>query len=110
MTLEDVEFALQHYNSLPNWSLLPGSENIVKRDQSLAEWLAQQSDPALMRDRAILPDVDLGLQNFRSFYEARRQLLVTKISQRLGVGVAPALAENDEPEAATLVTGEAVEI
>ena len=62
MTLEDVEFALQHYNSLPNLSLLPGSENIVKRDQPLAEWLAQQSNPALMRNLAILPDVDLGLK------------------------------------------------
>ena len=106
MTLDEVEFALEHYNYLPNLALLPGIENIIKSDQPLANWLAQQPHPLLTRSFAILPDVNLDLATFRAFYEARRQMLVTELVLRLGGSVKLALAEANLPDLEELVTGE----
>ena len=104
MSTEDAEFALQHYNDLPNLSLLPGSENLIKSDQALADWLAQQSNPAYTRSVALLPDCDLSLTNFREFYEARTHLLIASLARSLGVVESTAMVDA-EPIGEALVTG-----
>jgi len=109
MSADDVAFALTCFNNLPNLSLLPGTDNISKTDRPLADWLAKHPSPAVAQTLALLPQgADLTLTYFRTFYEARRQLLTSELRKRLGV--TPALAQEPALTADELITGEAVEV
>lgn len=103
---EDVQFCIDHCDGLPNLHLLEGLANIRKTDSPLRAWL---SDPRNdhWRQRSLIPDTDLGMENFRRFYEERRTLLLRALREELGFLATSdqAAAEEDED----LVTGEAVE-
>ena len=103
---EDVQFCLDHFDGLPNLHLLEGLANIRKTDSPLKEWL---SDPRNddWRQRSLIPDTDLGIENFRTFYEERRTLLLRALRDELGFLATSDQAAAEEEE--DLVTGEAVE-
>lgn len=102
---EDVEFAMETFNTLPNLHLLPDARNVSKQDQPLAQWLPAQPDLALLRSLSLIPAVDLELRSYRAFYDARRRLLSAALRERLGMA-APAAA----PHSTDLITGQAADL
>jgi hypothetical protein len=89
--------------------LLPGDENQSKTDKPLVKWLENHTNPDLIRSLSLIPDTDLSLKNFRTFYEAREQMLIEALKTKLGT-ITATLTEDDELEAEELMTGEVVEI
>jgi hypothetical protein len=104
MSSEDVQFALDHYNDLPNLQLLTDPDNLAKTNKPFAEWLGKHPNPTMMRSISLVPDVDLSLRNFRGFYEARKQLLIAALKEKLGTQLSQAAGiplEQDEPIGST---------
>lgn len=81
---DDVSFALGGYNLLPNLQLLPGTVNEAKKAKPFAAWLDAQQDPGWHKAFSFIPEVDLGLQNFRQFYGARQKILVRELKAQIG--------------------------
>jgi hypothetical protein len=98
LTPAEVEWARQHWNHLPNLSLLPDSLVGGQHTTPLKEWLDHQGNPTQARRIALIPNADLTLGSFPAFYEARRQLLISELRQRLGV-VSAGVPVNDRDEA-----------
>lgn len=97
MGKDQIEWSRERWNRLPNLAILPDTIIGNQPNASLADWLAHHEQPDLARRLALLPEVDLSLGNFQAFYEARRQLLIAELRQRLGVAVAgPAPTSSDE--------------
>ena len=74
---------------LPNLQLLQGHENLRKRATLPADWLRNFDTDEARRDYArthLLGDVPARLDDFESFYEARRQRLKERILVLLGGG------------------------
>lgn len=103
---DDIQFCLDHYDGLPNLHLLEGLANVRKTDSPLEDWL---SDPRNdhWKQRSMIPNVGLGISNFREFYEERRTLLLRALKRELGYLTMfdQDVAEEDED----LVTGEVTE-
>ncbi|MCI6217008.1 MAG: DUF262 domain-containing protein [Helicobacter sp.] len=74
-----------YYDSLPNLQMLDANENMSKNDMSLQEWVEKQcsNDKKGFLERHLIPDVDLSLENFNDFCEARKDLLVQKLKSIL---------------------------
>lgn len=70
------------YNSILNLQMLDANENESKNAKPLAEWVDEQTSGG-NRERFLedhlIPDVDLSLENFASFIENRKTLLVSKL-------------------------------
>ncbi len=81
---DGVRLALGRYNMLPNLQLLPGPVNLEKRAKPFAAWLDKQEDPGWHKSLSFIPDVDLELQNFHRFYEARQKILVRELKAKIG--------------------------
>ena len=85
---DDIAFALDHVNNLPNLQLLEGIPNQEKSDLPLDDWLkkAYPEAPAraAFKERNYIPDVPATPANFREFYEARRQLMLNRLQDILG--------------------------
>lgn len=105
MTFEGVEYDIDHlhpqalwykelcsleiYNSLPNLQLLPKKYNISKSDKPLEQWVQERVGKMnisreMFLHSSLIPDVDLSIQNFPAFFEARKQLLIEKLKEILG--------------------------
>ena len=65
--------------------MLDANENMSKNDMSLQEWVEKQcsNDKKGFLERHLIPDVDLSLENFNDFCEARKDLLVQKLKSIL---------------------------
>jgi hypothetical protein len=85
MAEDAVEFALSHYNGLPNLQLLLGPLNEAKGNTPFELWLGNQKDPELFKSQSDIPDCSLSLKDFRDFYEKRAALLQQKLSGILNV-------------------------
>ena len=85
---EDVAFALEHVNDLPNLQLLEGIPNQEKSDLPLDGWLKKAfPDPsaqAAFKERNYIPDVPATPECFREFYAARRLLMLNRLQDVLG--------------------------
>ena len=103
---EDIQFCLERVDGLPNLHLLEGLANIRKTDSPLEDWLSDPKNDH-WRKRSLIPDTDLGIQNFRTFYEERRKLLLQALREELGFLTTSDQGEAEEEE--DLDTGEAVE-
>ena len=90
MSPEDVQFALEHYNDLPNLQLLTDPDNIAKSNKPLAEWLGKHTNQTMMRSISLIPDVNASLANFREFYETRKQMLIIALKEKLGTQISQA--------------------
>lgn len=98
---DGVEFALEGYNLLPNLQLLPGTVNEAKKAKPFATWLEEQQDPDWHKAFSFIPAVDLRLQNFHQFYEARQRVLVRELKAKIGFVETARSAEDSEAEVLT---------
>lgn len=104
MSDEDLKFAMERNDYLPNLQLLTDAGNESKKNKPLEGWLSGEKNADYYRTTNLIPGVDLSLKSFRDFYQARRALLIQELKKRLGAGTAA--AEPDEPVSADeLVTG-----
>ena len=72
------------YDALPNLQLLDANENMAKNDKSLEEWVeveCRNKDKSKFLKDHLIPDVDLSLDNFNEFFEARKELLISKLKE-----------------------------
>ena len=70
------------YNSILNLEMLDANENESKNDKPLKQWVAEEtknSDRQAFLKNHLIPDVDLSLNKFNEFIEARKALLVSKL-------------------------------
>ena len=85
----DVEYIIRHArDGLANLQLLPGPENIGKNEQLPLMWAGEKyPDPRALRgylEQNDMLDLPEGLDGFRTFFEARRERLRTRLVSVLG--------------------------
>jgi hypothetical protein len=79
----------ERYDRIPNLQLLQGVPNQEKSNKPFVDWLKEQypledERRAYMRQHDI-PDVDPSMGNFLNFYEARRELMATRLREIVGL-------------------------
>jgi len=76
---EKLSLFMEKYNSLANLQLLEGIPNQEKAAKHFDQWLLDQypndSDRKAYMERHYIPNIDLSLNNFNVFFEAREKLL-----------------------------------
>ena len=78
--------AFEVYDSLPNLQMYDANKNMSKNDKSLEQWVQEScgNDRKGFLERHLIPDnMDLSLENFDDFYEARKALLIEKLKEIL---------------------------
>ena len=85
---EDLDFFLEHFNTLANLQLLPGVINQEKQDADFKEWVNKnypdvESRSAYLRKHYLPEGVDLDLKNFKAFIEGRQRLIKDQLKQIL---------------------------
>jgi uncharacterized protein with ParB-like and HNH nuclease domain len=72
-------------NQLANLQLLEGTANQEKSAMPFSDWLTQTyPDPAKRRvymERNLIPDVDLGFENFPEFVQEREKLILARLAE-----------------------------
>jgi uncharacterized protein with ParB-like and HNH nuclease domain len=91
-TIEEREAFLTRYNSLPNLQLIEAVENKQKSAKKLDLWLAEaypsEQEQLAFKHMHFFPvDESVTFSNFVNFYDARRDLLKTKLIEILNVKV-----------------------
>jgi hypothetical protein len=86
----------ERYDRIPNLQLLQGVPNQEKFNKPFVDWLKEQypledERRAYMRQHDI-PDVDPSMGNFLNFYEARRELMATRLREIVGLNGSSATA------------------
>jgi len=80
---------IDHKNDLANLQLLQGLVNQNKSDKEFETWLKEgrptDMDMDAYRKEHLIPDVDLSIQRFPEFLEARNALLKKRLMEGLGV-------------------------
>lgn len=72
------------YNSILNLQMLDANENESKNAMPLKEWVKQQTEDKGIDKKSFLqshliPDTELELDNFATFIEERKRILITKL-------------------------------
>jgi hypothetical protein len=85
---DDATFYIENVDLLPNLQLLEGIPNQEKSDSDFDEWLSgtfksKQARQAFMDRNYIPDDVDLEFDNFREFFDERRQRMFDALSKLL---------------------------
>jgi len=85
---EDVEFYSEAFNLLPNLQLLEGVTNQTKLDTPFGDWIkplqADAAEWATYRVLHMIPAmVGYAMADFRAFFQARRELLLSKLKKEL---------------------------
>ncbi len=73
-------------NRIPNLQLLVGRENVSKSDMSLQEYYDDmtETEQIVFKKNSYIPDnVSLDIIDFPDFYNARKELLISKIKELL---------------------------
>lgn len=86
LTMEEWNKCRADRNKLPNLELLDESWNKSRHDKPLFDFYEDSDDTwkIQFKEHAILPEnVSLELENFREFFEARKELLKEKIKSML---------------------------
>lgn len=76
------------YNSIVNLQLLEKTPNIQKSDKKLKEWVDEQTQNGNRKgflDAHLIPDVSLDEKDIADFFEKRKELLVSKLKESLGL-------------------------
>jgi uncharacterized protein with ParB-like and HNH nuclease domain len=74
------------YNSIYNLQMLDANENMSKNDKSLKEWVDEQTkniEKDKFLENHLIPNVDLGLDNFEEYIEKRKELLMKELKKVL---------------------------
>lgn len=87
MDAETISIIQDKKERLPNLQLLEGAENESKSDKMPGEWLAENfNDDSTRTDyigRHLLDGVQVDINGFEEFYDARRATLITRIKENL---------------------------
>lgn len=88
LTEDEIEWAQAHVNQIANLQLLEGVVNQTKLDSLFDEWIAPlRADPAAWgqyRTQHSIPDLpDFSFARFGKFFEARQQLMLTRLKAEL---------------------------
>ncbi|MBK2000596.1 MULTISPECIES: DUF262 domain-containing protein [Campylobacter] len=77
----------QVYDSLLNLQMLDKNENKSKKDKPLKQWVDEncKDDRKAFLEKHLIPDVDLSLENFNEFLEARERLMIDKLKEKLNL-------------------------
>lgn len=86
------KYPFEKYDSIVNLQLLTESENTSKNAALLSDWVDAEvkkicgtsakrisSERKIFLNKQIIPDVNLGLQNFDEFYKKRKKMLQEKL-------------------------------
>ncbi len=74
------------YNSICNLQMLDANENMSKNGKSLLDWVnieTKNKDRVTFFNNHLIPNTDLELDNFDTYYQNRKQLLATKLLEIL---------------------------
>lgn len=74
------------YNSIYNLQMLDANENMSKNDMNLLDWVNKESpngNKVQFLNARLIPDTDLSLESFNKFFEARKELLIEKMTELL---------------------------
>lgn len=97
---EDVKekYTWKDYNSIINLQMLDGNENSSKNDASLEEWVnrsinemsdRENSDTSMLKSdflkKQLIPDVNLDIMVADKFFEARKELLISRLRKILNL-------------------------
>ena len=83
------QYGLKNYNSLKNLQMLDANENASKNNGDLSSWVEKETKEENAKDRIsflknhLIPDVDLGLDNFDEFITKRTEMLHEKLKKIL---------------------------
>lgn len=84
----DIDEIGDKIERLPNLQLLPGPENVDKRDKLPADWIRNQYSEASARGAWLaghdLSNLPTELTDFLPFYERRREIMRERLVQLLG--------------------------
>ena len=70
------------YNGIYNLQMLDANENMSKNDRGLKEWvetMTKERDVNIFLDNHLLPNIDLSIDNFCNFIDAREKILIAKL-------------------------------
>ncbi len=90
-----IEDIVARRDLLPNLELLPGPENVGKSDTAPDVWVAAHykgadERAAFMKANALPGPLPHNVGDFVAFFDSRRELLASRIKEKLGTGVATA--------------------
>ena len=85
---EDLNYKylpFESYDALPNLRLYDSNENKAKQGKPLKDWVDENcgNDRKGFLQKHLIPDIDLSLDNFDEFYEARKKLLIERLKEIL---------------------------
>lgn len=87
-----------HWNSISNLHLLNDSQNLSKKHKLLSEWIGAPG-VTVNRDTLLLEaDASLAFEDFKAFYEARREALKKKLESRVYMASASSIVIDDTDE------------
>ena len=72
-----------HWNSMANLHLLNSSQNTSKNASPLVDWLENEGNGFRVEDLLIDSSVSLGFDQFKTFYEKRREALKQRLCGKL---------------------------
>lgn len=83
----EVDFCLEHHDYLANLQLIEGVPNQEKSNKKLKDWLGEtykdKQELEEYKNRNLIPDVDLSIENFEEFITKREELIKEKLSKLL---------------------------
>lgn len=72
----------KHWNSIANLHLLNHSQNLVKSDRPLVEWV-EDKEITLTKESLLLDKAPLDFSEFKEFYTERRDALKTRLTGKV---------------------------
>lgn len=84
---DQIDFYLDNYNLLANIQLLEGIPNQEKSGKDFDKWVKERypdkNDRKSYMDKHYIPDVELSLENFKTFVEEREKLIIAAFKKLL---------------------------
>lgn len=84
--IENIDFYLDHFNSIENLQLLEGPINVEKSNCDFKKWLEyhfNEEEKKEFMKKHYIPNVDLDFNNFEEFIKERRELMRHKFEYLL---------------------------
>lgn len=87
---DEIKSIQDQVNQIPNLQLLQGTINTEKSNKPFKEWFHELYPPEDEKrhdymNRHYIPDKDSTIENFQSFFEARRELMKNKLYEIVGL-------------------------
>jgi len=85
----DIDFYIDNVDRLPNLQLLPGIQNQEKSNTEFINWIAEvhpnEEDRKEYMKKHLIPETDLSLSNFKTFFTLRKDKLKQELCKILSV-------------------------